>query len=646
MADNDTLSASIRMPMRFSAVMMIGFGLCQAQSTVPRLFLGPPVAYSRGDLPFGTPTVGAFTAIADLNGDGTPDVIVAGANKVNVFLGRSDGTLGPKTDVASGVLFSGIAIADVNSDGRPDVLVADQTANRSTSNIVILLGDGRGGFSSGGSLAVDCPLSMAVADFNRDGRPDIAVSQGCGVRVFSVFLGSGGGKFGPPAQFQNNGYSGAELARTARSIDVGDVNHDGNPDLVIANTENGNISIFHGDGRGGFQLSSFTRVSDLRPLTVALADLNGDRNLDLIVSFVQGRSIAVFFADSSGYLFAQPAVQLPLLGFYSPSTVAADFNGDGKVDIAVTNHSGAAGDLGASLFINNGNNGFLKRLDIAGLPTSPSSIAAADFNRDGRTDAVVGSDDAALVLLNTSQSHRAWIDVAVNGASFQEGPVSPGEIVTIFGQGIGPDVLVGPQLDDSGRLSTARSQVRVLFDGVPAPIIYVLATQMSVMVPYAPRSRPSSAAGTVIEVEYRGEKSNPIWLDTADSAPGIFALDSTGIGQGAILNQDQTINGRANPADRGSIVSLFITGEGQTNPSGVDGKLATQPLPTPILPVAVSIGGISSEVVYSGGAPGAVAGLMQINARIPQAVTPGASVPTLVTVGTARSQSGVTIAVR
>ena len=133
----------------------------------------------------------------------------------------------------------------------------------------------------------------------------------------------------------------------------------------------------------------------------------------------------------------------------------------------------------------------------------------------------------------------------------------------------------------------------------------------------------------------------------APTAPGIFTLNASGTGPGAILNAaDESINSAANPAAPGDWVSIFATGAGATTPAGVDGLLATGPSYPPTAPVSVTIGGLACQLNYAGGAPGLVAGVVQINAQIPAGVTPGASVPVEVTAGTASSQSGVTVAVK
>jgi uncharacterized protein (TIGR03437 family) len=129
------------------------------------------------------------------------------------------------------------------------------------------------------------------------------------------------------------------------------------------------------------------------------------------------------------------------------------------------------------------------------------------------------------------------------------------------------------------------------------------------------------------------------------TAPGIFTASGTGSGQAAAVNQNGTLNSASAPAPTGSIISLFMTGEGQTTPAGVNGKPATAPYPKPIFGPGVRIGGQPAVVTYYGGAPGEVAGLMQVNVQIPLSIQPGNAVPVLVQMGNASSQTSATIAV-
>jgi len=230
----------------------------------------------------------------------------------------------------------------------------------------------------------------------------------------------------------------------------------------------------------------------------------------------------------------------------------------------------------------------------------------------------------------------------VNSASYGGGAVAPGEIVAIFGAGMGPGTLVGLQLDSRGYVSTSLSGTQALFDGVPAPLIYTSAGQVSAVVPYA----VSGKATTQLRVSYQGQISNTVSLPVAAVAPGIFTSDSSGRGQGAIVNQDGTVNSADNPAPVGSVVSVYATGEGQTNPGGVDGKPGDLSATRPNQPVTATIGGLTAPVQYAGGAFGLVAGALQVNVQIPAGASAGSSVPIVLNIGGSATQANVTLAIK
>ena len=231
------------------------------------------------------------------------------------------------------------------------------------------------------------------------------------------------------------------------------------------------------------------------------------------------------------------------------------------------------------------------------------------------------------------------ITAVSNAASYVPGIVAPGEIVYIAGSGMGPTQIATLTLNSAGLVSTQLAGTSVQFDGVAAPLIYTLATAVGAVVPYG-----ISGTTAQVTVAYQGQISAPFQVSVASSVPGLFTTNSSGSGQLAALNQDGSVNGSGHLAAPGSYITLFATGEGQTSPSGVDGKLGAVPLPSPLLPVSVTIGGNTANVSYAGAAPGEVAGVIQINAQIPGSVS-GTAVPVVLKVGNAQSQSGATIAV-
>jgi uncharacterized protein (TIGR03437 family) len=231
----------------------------------------------------------------------------------------------------------------------------------------------------------------------------------------------------------------------------------------------------------------------------------------------------------------------------------------------------------------------------------------------------------------------------VDGASTQPGTVTPGKVVVLYGSRIGPADMATTQFGPDGRLATNLGGTQVLFDGTPAPLLYASSGQLAAVVPYSVDGK----AGTQVQVKNGTFTSDSVALPVAAVAPSIFSVDYTGSGQGAILNEDGvTVNSVAHPATRGSVIAIFATGEGQTDPGGVDGQLANgATLPKSKLPVQVWINGKAAQVRYSGAAPGQVAGLFQVNATIPED-TPAGEVPVQVQVGNGVSQPGITVVVK
>ena len=241
---------------------------------------------------------------------------------------------------------------------------------------------------------------------------------------------------------------------------------------------------------------------------------------------------------------------------------------------------------------------------------------------------------ADLGIRTPTQAGRISAEGIVNAASLIGGALSAGEIVTIFGSGIGvADGQIGTvNLGGLGVYPRALAGTRVLFDGQPAPVIYASAGQVNTIVPYAVAGKQS----VQVHVDYQAVCSNTVTMRVAGSAPGMFTVGATGRGAGAVLNQNYSLNTATDPAQPGSVVMLFGTGEGQTNPAGLDGEAHNVSLPRVARPVVVRIGGIPAQVLYAGVAPG-YPGLFQINAVIPRGAAAGVA-PVVVTVGGIDSQ--------
>ena len=346
-------------------------------------------------------------------------------------------------------------------------------------------------------------------------------------------------------------------------------------------------------------------------------------------------------------------------------TGTQSYAGDGGQAASAQLHypGGIAFDSAGNLYIADSGNNRIRKIASNGIISTIAGNGVQGYSGDGglATNAELNGPNSLSVdsagnlfvadtqnnvvrLLQPIGSTRA-INSVTNGASnLSSASISPGEIIVLYGSGLGPAQLAAATLGSDGIYGTQLAGTSVAINGMPAPMIYTSATQVSAIVPYG-----ISGTTAQIAVRYQGQASAAFSpsVPIASSAPGMFTSSSTGTGQAAAIDQDGvTINGAANPATAGDVISLYATGEGQTTPLGVDGKPATVPLPRPNLRVSVTIGGQPAPVQYAGGAPGEVAGLMQVNVQIPVGIQTGNAVPVVLSVGNVPSQVGVTIAVR
>jgi uncharacterized protein (TIGR03437 family) len=233
------------------------------------------------------------------------------------------------------------------------------------------------------------------------------------------------------------------------------------------------------------------------------------------------------------------------------------------------------------------------------------------------------------------------VAMVVNAASYSPA-VSPGELVAIFGSNLGPATPAGAQLNASGSVATTIGDTQVLFGGVASPLIFASGSQVNAVVPFG-----VAAGATQVQVQSQGQASLSLPMIVVPAAIGIFAVNSSGVGQAFAMNQDGTLNSVLNPAAPGSAVTFLATGAGQWSPAGVDGAVVTADnLPRPVLPVHAIVGGQPAEVQYAGGAPGVVEGVIQVNLQIPAASQTGAAVPLMLQVGDSTSQPGITLAIQ
>jgi len=379
------------------------------------------VLLGNGDGTFGAETDfgtgGPFVAIGDLNGDGKPDLAVASYNAVSVLLGNGDGTFGAETEFATGPGSTFVAIGDLNADGKPDLVTANGGGYPSYgSTVSVLLGNGNGTFGARADFSTGYgPTSVAIGDLNGDGKPDLAVANGGAYPWFgntvSILLGNGNGTFAGDAQFGTG--------RNPRSVAIGDLNGDGKPDLVTANSgaypSSGpsTVSVLLGNGNGTFGAET-EFATGFGPTFLAIGDLNGDSRLDLVTAN-SGASynapistVSVLLGNGDGTFGAKSE----LATGPSPASVAiGDLNGDGKSDLAVASYNAV------SVLLGNGDGTFRAKTDYV-TGSQSSSVAIGDLNGDGRLDLAVANRYPSLVCVllgNGDGTFRAKTDFGVGG---------------------------------------------------------------------------------------------------------------------------------------------------------------------------------------------------------------------------------------
>jgi uncharacterized protein (TIGR03437 family) len=585
---------------------------------------------------------------------------------------------------------SGVAI-----DNQGNIYIADTLNARirkvsSSGTISTVAGNGMVSYSGDGGSAMAAQLNgpLGVAADN-SGNLYIADSQNGVVRTVKkgAIASVGGGTLVIPRGVATDAGGNAYVA-DAQDNRVRKIAPDGTVTTYAGNGTNG----FAGDGgpAASAELSSPAAVAVDAAGNLYIADLGNLRIREVSangnISTVAGNGLESYAGDGGPAVSA--SLNAPLGVAVDPSrnlyivdsashvirkvtldgnintiagTGAPGFTGDGgpAASAQLASPTGIAADPFGNIFFVDGATR-IREINTAGLINTIAGNGSLGYSGDGgmanlaqlNSPSAVWADAAGnLYLADTGNNavrlvqpagSGVKVNAVVNAASSQNGPVAPGEIVTLYGSGLGPSQLQTYQLDANGRLAKTLAGTTVLFGNQPAPVIYASPAQTSVVVPFGVIGQ-----SVQVSVQSQNQTAAPMTMPVAAAAPGLFTADASGHGQAAALNQNLQPNSALNPAAPGTLLSLFATGAGQMSPSSADGALnGSSPPSMPVLqPVAVTIGGQAATVSTAIGALGQVAGMLEITVRVPTGVQPGNAVPVTLQIGGASAQSGVTVAI-
>ncbi len=529
--------------------------------------------------------------------DSSGDLFIAGGNSIRKVT-KSSGAI---TTFAGGGSSTQDGVSALQAKLNPLAIAFDSTGNLivgepglirridTTGTVTTIAGTGAQGFSGDGSaatkaqvayvnaLALDAANNIFFADAGNKRLRRIDASTG----VITTVAGNGSTTFsglGQPATQTGIGNVAGVAVDSSGNIYAGSLN----TYFLLKISSAGAVSIVGGDGGCAY-------IGDGGPATITVSPAG----LVSGASICQPSGIAV---DATGNVFVGDST------CYCVRRIAAD---TGIIQTVAGNGSqGYTGD-----------NGTATQAELR----SVSSIALSGttlYIADGQSAVVRGvTPDTPPALPGAP-----WFYELVSSASFLTGAVAPGELVSFFGNYLGPAVPGGLTIGTDGKVTSQipNVNVQVFFDDVPSPLTYVAAGQINAIVPYSLSNGIHS-----VKVQAPGGTVSSGNVEVAGSEPGVFP--------GAIVNQDGSLNSAAHPAPIGSYIVMYGTGLGQTNPAGVDGGVT--PLtnyPKQAYPIALSISRnplfgtpVPMQVLYGGPAPGLVAGVFQINALIPEGVQPG-----------------------
>lgn len=565
--------------------------------------------------------------------------------------GSSQGWSGDGGPALSAQFFDPTRVA---VDKQGNVYVVDyynysvRKVNYNSGTVQTVAGNGALGYSGdgGSGLGAQCSSILDIA-VDTDGTVYIADALNSRVRrvapsgIITTYAGNGTAGYsgdGGSATAASVYYPAGLALDSAGNLYIADY---GNATVRVVNKSTGRISTVAGvgysvfgasPGDGGPATSAFLElphsvqvdaagnvyIGDIGSSSIRKVDTNGVINTYLTgikaQSFTLDRAGNIYYAD-----YTTNTIQKVLPGGVTRLWVAGNgtsgWAGDGgpATSAQFTLPYGVALDAAGNVYVADAGNSVIR--ELTPIAFSIGAIANA-ASLQGFAPPVAGQGDSAT-------------------------PLAPGEIVVLFGSGLGPATMA-TATPVNGQYPTTVGGTTVKIGGIAAPLLYASAGMVSAVVPFG-----IDGLNTVqVTVGYNGKTSRVGNYLVLPTAPGVFTADSSGAGQAKALNQDGSANSATNPAHVGDNVTLFITGAGQTIPAGVDGQIAGPTnLPTPVQAVNVNVNDLPAAVNSAAGIPGQVAGMTAVNFQIPTGLAGGAAVPVVVNVGGVNSPA-VTIAIQ
>ena len=401
--------------------------------------------------------------VAEINGDGIPDIAAAneGSNNVSILLGMGAGSFAAASQLPAGIAPRAVLLVDISGDGKIDLVVANSGSN----TVGLRLGSGAGTFGSQSSLGVGSgPRALASADLDKDGKADLVVAN-ANSNTVSVLISSGGGAFAAASNYA--------VGTNASGVVIADFSADGNLDLAVANEGNDSVSILLGNGAGGFATATSVAVGS-QPRSLVAGDLNLDGKPDLAVANWNSGTVSVLLGSGGGAF--GPVVHYPASAL--PAALAtADFDGDGIPEIGIANETSLPNIVTVLRGLAAGSFSAPTKIPVAGI--RPRSLATGDFNADGSPDMAVaeyGSNEVVVLLTDCAPAMNlvARADVDLNSSyQLRKSPIWFDRTVI----GAYTSVAIQVDLDRNGATDVLRASISAsIADGQTTPVQVLMNT--------------------------------------------------------------------------------------------------------------------------------------------------------------------------